>query len=101
MKHMHSCFDLSNHLVERLPQRSIQYSSVDVVIHYGTWTRVQGGCRAYFLTKKNISELNAEGFDKATVDQASKIAVVVSESGTVITSYFPSQSKKRQLKKSH
>lgn len=101
MKHMHSCFDLSNHLAERLPQRSIQHSSVDVVIHYGTWRRVQGGCRAYFLTKEIIAELKVESFDRTTVNQASKITVVVSESGKVITSYFPSQSKKRQLKKSH
>ena len=94
-------FDLSFHAEERLTQRSIGLSAVNLVLEYGKCRPAKGGCHAYSLSKTTTEELVSEGFDEEKVRSAAKIIVIASDRGQVITSYFPSNQKIKRLKKAN
>ena len=50
----HPAPTFSQHAIERLRQRRIPVEAIATVMHFGDRHHAQGGCKAYFMSRKAI-----------------------------------------------
>lgn len=86
--HNDNSFIYSKHAKTRMLQRGIKQKIIDFILHYGSQSWAGGGCEEYSVSRKNSCKLDAVEYDKNTISAATKVRVIVSSEGIVVTCYF-------------
>ena len=84
--------NLSSHAQQRLRQRGLTRSDIDLILMHGTETR-----DGYYLRLRDVED--AENEHRKLVNQLNRLAgkYVVVEADTVITAYHPGKKKQKRV----
>ena len=84
--------NLSNHAQQRIPQRGMNGSDIDLIVVHGTETR-----DGYYLRRRDVKE--AEKELRKLITQLNRLAgkYVVIKSDTVVTAYHPGKKKQNRV----
>jgi hypothetical protein len=85
---------IPSHASQRLSQRGITISDIDLILDYGTETR-----DGYYLRERDVRKIETNL--RKQINQLNKLAgkYVVVEGDTVITAYHPGKKKQKYILK--
>jgi hypothetical protein len=88
-------FVVSSHAATRIAQRGIRRASLDLVLLHGTRAKAQRDCEEYVLKGRTARQLEAAGYDRSIIADATKVRAIVDTDGRIVTCYHQRRSRSR------
>ena len=89
MTHQHYSYRpnlrLSRHAKQRMAQRSVSFTAIDLLMEFGDATPCGGRASAITINKYDLQDLRAEGVGSATIEKLRRLRAVLSDDGTLVT----------------
>jgi hypothetical protein len=80
----------SRHAMLRLQQRAIRRETLEFVLSEADQERhVGGGCRSYWISRRELNRLRCAGRDRALLERSAKVVVVMNPVDGVVVTAMP------------
>ena len=76
---------LSQHAKQRMAQRSVSCTAIDLLMEFGDAAPCGGRASAITINKYDLQDLRADGVCSATVEKLRRLRAVLSDDGTLVT----------------
>ncbi len=78
---------MTTHAQQRIAQRGVRRRELALLVLHGSDISAGKRCVRRFLTKAQLSDLRAQGYDRRTIEGASCLEAVLSSDDVLITCY--------------